>query len=110
MFEPDRPMPHLFPEYSRAAASFVLTASQFFEHVRDVGRGRWLGNVELSGDSGGGVAELLGGGLGVDSLGDQLRHHLAERSAATTAPGACRSLTTRRGDQGPGRRLHGDRR
>jgi hypothetical protein len=35
--------------------------------------------MQNSGDGGGGVAELLRGGLGVDPLGDEGRDRLAER-------------------------------
>ena len=60
-FEPEGPIPHLFRKYSRTEVdSVVLSPGQLLKHVGDVSRDGRLGDVELAGDGGGGVAELLG--------------------------------------------------
>ena len=70
----------LFPTYSQSIGAVLrICLGQLVQDVRDVSGDRRLGDVELARDRRGGVAELLGGGLGVDPLRDQGRHRLAKR-------------------------------
>ncbi len=64
----------LFPTYSRSIRiTGGVGLGQLRQDVSHIRGDRGLGDVELTGNGGGGVAELLGGSLGVDPLKNQGR-------------------------------------